>query len=43
MGSTLQDGASECSALEIPRMYVVYTVDKIDDIVKLTDLSKNEN
>lgn len=43
MGSTLQDGASEYSALGIPRMYAVYTADEIEDIVKLTDLSKNEN
>lgn len=43
MGSMFQDGASEYGVVEILRMYVVHTADKIEGIVKLRDLSKNES
>lgn len=42
MGGTWQDGVSESSAVEILRMYVGYAAEKIQGIVKLTELSKNE-
>lgn len=41
MGNIFQDGTSEYNVVEILRMYIAHTEDKIEGVVKLRDLSKN--